>query len=201
MLNLTCTNRNIFDIIHKWLHNILWLYKNFVLYYLNFEMTLWRAPVIQLTMVDTNWFSWGRRFETESRLSDGDVKGRSPDVNNHIWLIHVCKNLITHTHWEKMKVLEEYWPWRRCLWRCLIGCYLWSHCFLPYPCLLWWGGCYQRGVWFPAETWRCRHCRAYQRSQVPGWLVRPVIYPGRRRRNGVTFRCLTAKQHFRACHI
>ena len=26
----------------------------------------------------------GRRFETKSRLLDGDVKGRFPDVNNHI---------------------------------------------------------------------------------------------------------------------
>ena len=26
----------------------------------------------------------GPRFESQSRLSDGDVKGRSPDVNKHI---------------------------------------------------------------------------------------------------------------------
>lgn len=37
------------------------------------------------------------RFVTESRLADGEIKGRFTDVNNRIRLIHVCKNLMTHT--------------------------------------------------------------------------------------------------------
>ena len=39
-----------------------------------------------------------RLLVLKGRLSDGDVKGRSPDINNHIWLIHVCKNPMIHAH-------------------------------------------------------------------------------------------------------
>ena len=37
------------------------------------------AFAYKLTLVGPSY-----RLESQSRLSDGDVKGRSPDVNNHI---------------------------------------------------------------------------------------------------------------------
>ena len=48
----------------------------------------------------------GTQKEWAFHLSDGDVKGQSPDINNHIWSIHVCNNPITHNYTLRLQVLE-----------------------------------------------------------------------------------------------